>query len=95
MCFYRYVKPWLQNSFGLHALFPKAILAKDFFFKPTLTYFLQICVKNEEGKLMAYPLVGGGSGDFVNLKEVDGFLELPAAQCEFKKGEAYPLILFR
>jgi molybdopterin molybdotransferase len=52
-------------------------------------------VKNEGGKLMAYPDAGGGSGDFANLKKIDGFLELPAEKSEFKAGEVFPYITFR
>lgn len=72
-----------------------AILASDFSFGPLLTYFLQVKIKNENGKLMAYPAAGGGSGDFANLKDVDGFLQLPLEQNEFKAGEVYPAYLFR
>jgi molybdopterin molybdotransferase len=95
MCFHRYVKPWLLKSWGVEATNQQAVLARDFSFKPALTYFLQVKVKNEAGKLMAYPVAGGGSGDFVNLKEVNGFLELPAEKNEFKAGEAYSFIQFR
>jgi molybdopterin molybdotransferase len=52
-------------------------------------------VKNEDGKLLATPIAGGGSGDFVNLKEVNGFLELPAERNEFRAGEAYYYLPFR
>ena len=95
MCFHRYVKPWLLKSLGADVKPVYAILAKDFSFLPKLTYFLQVSVKNEEGKLMVYPDAGGGSGDFANLKKVDGFLELPADRSEFKAGEVFPLIKFR
>jgi molybdopterin molybdotransferase len=95
MCFHRYVKPWLAKSLGQEIKIRKAILAQDFNFIPALTYFLQVKIQNEEGKLMAYPITGGGSGDFANLKEVDGFLELPLERSAFQKGESFPLILFR
>ncbi len=95
LCFYRFIKPWIEKSYGTDYSFPQAILAEDFSFKPGLTYFLQVKVKNESGKLSAYPMQGGGSGDFANLKEVDGFLELPASQEEFKAQEVYPFIPFR
>ncbi len=95
MCFYRYVKPWLMKSLGAKPSTSQAILAKDFIFKPQLTYFLQVKIKNEGGKLMAYPDAGGGSGDFANLKEVDGFLELPLEKNEFKVGESFPYYSFR
>ncbi len=95
LCFHRYVKPWLMASCGRKAAPIKAILAEDFSFSAPLTYFLQVRLRNEEGKWMAYPLPGGGSGDFVNLREADGFLELPKGQKEFKAGSSYPLISFR
>ncbi len=95
MCFYRFIKPWIQKSYGTEFSFPLAILAEDFSFKPALTYFLQVKVKNESGKLTAYPTPGGGSGDFANLKEVDGFLELSASQEKFNANEVYSFIPFR
>jgi molybdopterin molybdotransferase len=95
LCFHRYVKPWILRSMGTKPITSKAILSKSFSFKGDLTYFLQVKLANIEGKLMAEPIVGGGSGDFVNLKEVDGFLELPRDKSEFKMGEAYPLVSFR
>lgn len=95
MCFHRYVKPWLEKSLGFKSKFQSAILAKDFSFNPALTYFLQVKIENESGKLLAYPVVGGGSGDFANLKEVDAFLELPLDKVSFKAGEVYPVYFFR
>lgn len=95
MCFYRYIKPWLLKSLGATEDTVQAILAQDFSFKPLLTYFLQVKIKYEKGKLLAYPDAGGGSGDFANLKEVDGFLELALEKNEFRIGEAFPYYGFR
>jgi molybdopterin molybdotransferase len=95
MCFHRFVKPWLMASLGIADPESKAILTSDFSFEPRLTFFLQVSVRNVEGKLMATPQPGGGSGDFANLKEVDGFIELPLDKTIFKTGEAYPYIPFR
>jgi len=95
MCFYRYIKPWLQKSLGTELRENTAVLAQDYQFKPPLTYFLQVKIKYEAGRQMAYPDTGGGSGDFVNLKDVDGFLELPLEGQHFKAGEAFPYIPFR
>jgi molybdopterin molybdotransferase len=95
LCFYRYIRPWLLKSMMCSYSFPSAILAIDFTFSPPLTYFLQVKIRNVEGKLMAHPLVGGGSGDFANLKDVDGFLELPADRALFKAGEVFSFIPFR
>ncbi|MCA4894850.1 MAG: molybdopterin molybdotransferase MoeA [Cytophagales bacterium] len=95
LCFHRYVKPWLLRSMGTKPITSKAILSKSFSFKGDLTYFLQVKLANIEGKLMAEPIVGGGSGDFVNLKEVDGFLELPSNKSEFSAGETFDYLAFR
>lgn len=95
MCFHKYVKPWVLASIGVENKIDKAILANDYFFETPLTYFLQVRLQNEEGKLMAYPVAGGGSGDFVNLKDVDGFLELPKEKKDFRAGQAYSIIQFR
>lgn len=95
LCFYRYIKPWLLKSWGLEEKTEYAFLGSDFQFTPNLTYFLQVRMVNEKGKQMAYPVPGGGSGDFANLKEVNAFLELPEGKDTFQKSEVYPLFYFR
>ena len=95
LCFYRYIKPWLYRSLGYSPSSESAILATDYIFNPSLTYFLQVAIKNERGTLRAYPKTGEGSGDFANLVEVDGFLELPQGRNEFKSNEALDFIRFR
>ena len=95
MCFYRYIKPWLLTSMGVVTSPAYAILAEDFSFPAALTYFLQVKVRNEKGKWMAHPHAGGGSGDFANLKDANGFLELPMETKDFKAGEAFPFVSFR
>jgi molybdopterin molybdotransferase len=95
MCFYRYVQPWLRASLGAPVRPLTAILTEDFTFIPPLTYFLQVRVSIHSGKLMAQPVPGGGSGDFANLGQVDGFLELPPESTLFSAGEAFPLVPFR
>jgi molybdopterin molybdotransferase len=95
LCFYKYVKPWACESMGISQMNSSAVLASDFSFSGPLTYFLQVSVKNENGTLMAFPVAGGGSGDFANLKNVSGFLELPAEIIHFKAGEVFPDLVFR
>lgn len=95
MCFYRYIKPWLLKSLGAEVPSLTAVLAKDFSFAPALTYFLQVAVKSENGKLTAYSEAGGGSGDFVNLKNVTGFLEIPSEKSTFSAGQIFPYFPFR
>jgi molybdopterin molybdotransferase len=95
MCFYRFVLPWLYESLGVSHKTQYAILAESFAFEPDLSYFLQVKTSNEQGCLKAYPVMGGGSGDFANLKNVDGFLELPKGRNQFKEGDVFPYHPFR
>lgn len=95
MCFYRYVLPWLYKSMHVSFRTHYAVLAKDFNFEPELTCFLQVKIENENGVLKAYPVTGGGSGDFANLKNVDGFLELPKGRSKFSAGESFAFYPFR
>jgi molybdopterin molybdotransferase len=95
MCFYRYIKPWLLRSFGQEVVQPQVVLSSDIIVKPAMTLFVQVNVTNNHGTLLATPLPGGGSGDFANLKEVTGFVELPEGRTEFRKGEVCFYIPFR
>lgn len=96
MCLQRYFIPWFNTSMGIP---PKsaiyAVLDRDFTFEPQLQYFLQVKLNfNKKGQLLAMPVEGNGSGDFVNLIDTDAFMELPLEKSEFKKGEAYRVLLF-
>jgi len=92
----KYFTPWFQKSMGLLSENTmKAVLGEDLSFKPSMTYFLQVSLRNEEGMIVAYPQKGNGSGDLVNLVKSDAFMELPANKSEFKKGDVYPVILYR
>lgn len=97
MCMQRYFIPWLNHSLGKKTgQTPHAVLARPVEFKPDLVYFVQVKINfSHEGKLLAFPVEGHGSGDLANLVEADGFLELPRGKNDFKSGEAYPLIIFR
>jgi len=95
MCFYRYIRPWIFKSMKREQALLSAVLARDFNGPKGLTYFLQVNVKTDNGQLMAYPDPGGGSGDFANLKNVTGFLELPEDRSSFSAGEVFAYIPFR
>ncbi|MDH5412815.1 MAG: molybdopterin molybdotransferase MoeA [Flavobacteriaceae bacterium] len=92
----KYFYPWYKKLVGIqYENQESAILSEDFFFKPELTYFLQVKTKNEKGRLYAIPVVGHGSGDLANLADADAFLELPDDKSNFAKGEVFPLIRYR
>lgn len=97
MCMHRYFIPWLRVSLGIENNSPMyAVLAEDYSFKPQLQYFLQVTISNgEDGRLVATPHEGNGSGDFVNLLHTDAFMELPEEQTNFKKGEVYRIWPYR
>lgn len=92
----KYFYPWYYKSAGLNFENKhQAILSEDFYFKPELTYFLQVKLNQFEGKLMATPIAGKGSGDLANLADADAFLELPDNRSNFTKGEVFPVIIYR
>jgi molybdopterin molybdotransferase len=95
ICFHKYIKPWIMNCFGVKPKPVFARLASNITFNPSLTYFLQVRTESKDGILLAFPHPGGGSGDFANLRDVDGFLELPLKKSTFNAGEDYPYIPFR
>lgn len=92
----KYFYPWYYKSFDLDfENKSKAILTEDYFFKPGLTYFLQVKATQKGGKIYATPITGRGSADLVNLVDSDAFLELPDDRSNFTKGEVFPLIMYR
>lgn len=96
LCMFRYFQPWLRAGGGLPPVETRyATLEEDFFFKPDLTYFLQVKLSYRDGGIFAKPIAGQGSGDLANLVETDAFLELPKERQVFQKGEVFPVWIFR
>ena len=92
LCARRYFIPWLRQSLGLSTFDNTyAVLDENYTYTSNLTYFLQVQIYQDKATLMARPVTGHGSGDFANLVENQGFLELPSDQNEFKKGDVFPL----
>lgn len=97
LCMHRYFVPWLQASLQMGVRsHPKAELAADIHFKPDLTYFAQVKLEySKDGKMLAYPVEGNGSGDLANLVDADAFMQLPQGKDLYKKGEVYGLLFYR
>jgi molybdopterin molybdotransferase len=90
MCFHRYFLPWLESSLGIPkpALF--ALLGRDFIFTPEIQYFLLVKLTfNNHGHLIASPVEGNGSGDFVQVMDANAFMELPMNEKNFFKEQPY------
>lgn len=97
MCTQRYFVPWLRNSLGLDTLnLPIASLEQPVTFKPDLTYLCQVATRfDTDGRLLAKPAEGHGSGDLANLVEADAFIELPRGRDVFEAGECFPVYFYR
>ncbi len=97
LCFHKYFLPWLKRCLGVKDIIErKAVLSMDFSIKANLTFFLQVITHIDyDGRLIATPVMGRGSGDHANLLVSNAFLELPAGKNNFKKGEVFNLIPFR
>lgn len=97
MCACRYVLPFLRKRLGLPpAETVYAVLATPVSFAPELTYYVPSKISYaSDGRLMAHPLPGHGSGDLANLTDADGFLELPLERSHFEAGAVFPFIWYR
>ena len=98
LCVTRYLIPWLKESLGLaHTSQPKVKLLKTIVFKAPLTFFVpvKLTANPETHILEAYPLPGNGSGDFANLLDADGFIELPENETEFQAGQFFTFWPFK
>lgn len=97
VCLMRYFQPWLRASLGQTPFAPfYAELAAPIHFKPDLTYFAQVLLTyTREGRVLAHPVEGHGSGDLANLVNASAFIELPQGKDEFEAGEVYGVIKFR
>ena len=94
LCLHRYVLPWLRSSMGIRRRPLTAELGMDFHSTVPLTHFVQVRIDEADPRLVI-PVPGGGSGDFVNLRQADGFLELPPRAGLLEKGMVFPYLPFR
>ncbi len=97
MCFHRYAKRWIEESMGLPpAKAVYAMLTESVSFRPDLSYFMQAkTFTAADGRLMAHPIQGHGSGDFANLLDCDAFVELPQGRDVYPQGAVFEVIKFR
>jgi molybdopterin molybdotransferase len=95
VCYYKYVQPWILQSMGAKISPEYALLQEEIKFKPPLTYFVPVKIRETKENRYATPLPGTGSGDYVNLLAADGCLELPSSQSSFSSGAPYEFIRFR
>lgn len=96
VCTYVYLIPFLKKTMGIKSIQHKVNVMELVNFKPSLTYFMQAKVsQNEAGKLEAIPNVGNGSGDLTNLSEINAFVALPADEEKFVSNKLYEVYFTR
>lgn len=97
MCSQVYLMDWLHASLGLAPVNrPYGILQSAVHFKPDLTYFLEVKISyDEQGRILAHPQKGHGSGDLANLLNGDAFIRLDPGKENFEAGECHPLYFYR
>ncbi|MBI1268746.1 MAG: molybdopterin molybdenumtransferase MoeA [Cryomorphaceae bacterium] len=95
MCTVRYVLPWLLRSTNVKTRPASAVITTDHQFESPLTLFLPVKSSVIGGQLVATPIRGNGSGDFIQLIGADGFIELHEETTTFNEGEAHPYYPFR
>jgi molybdopterin molybdotransferase len=97
MCTQVYLLDWLRTSLGMSIPGrPYGILQQDIEFKPDLTYLLEVKISyNQEGRILAHPKKGHGSGDLANLLHGDAFIRLERGQSHFAAGTVHELFFYR
>jgi molybdopterin molybdotransferase len=89
MCLYRYFLPWLEGSLNIPKPALIARLSRDYIFTSGLHYFALAKLDFDQGQLIASPIDGNGSGDFVQVAEANAFIEFPSHEKFFLKGQLY------
>lgn len=84
-----YLLPAIKKMIGRHYQHSsKAVLSKPIEFRPALTHFLAVSVHTgPDGRLWATPLQGHGSGDLIQMANLQGWVILPATRSHFEAGE--------
>jgi len=74
---------------GINLKLPKAELSEDVHFKPELDYFMSAKVDWVDGKFIAQPIRGNGSGDMVSFGLSNAFIHLPIGNDIYHKGQQF------
>lgn len=97
VCTIAYVMPWLRQSLGQTAVpqFTAQLTGPVHFPKP-LEYFMEVSLQQDpQGRWLATPMKGRGSGDFANLLRGEAFMRFPAERNTLNEGESFPVYRYR
>lgn len=86
VCLTRYVIPAVQRALGQLSTPVMVPLAEDVLFEPDLCWFLPVKLQYTEAGARALPRPTNTSGDFVGLRNSDGFIELARGTSRFPAG---------
>ncbi len=83
----KFIIPCLEHSLsGMIRPVPEARLSEEVKFNNNMTYYCLVKIYHEGTQTFATPLKGNGSGDFFQLRDSDGFMELRPGDAPFKEG---------
>ncbi|MEB8329120.1 molybdopterin molybdotransferase MoeA [Flavobacteriaceae bacterium KMM 6897] len=88
--YHLYFKDWLKSSLNLPIPKINVILAEAIPVTGTLTLFLRVKIKLENGQLIADLVKENGSGDLTSLAQSDGFIRLEPNEDPYKIGTLVP-----
>jgi molybdopterin molybdotransferase len=88
VCLRRY---FIEASFGMinpnNSLAQSVILGEKIEVKGDRVFFQAVKLHNIEGRIIAKKITGNGSGDYLTLKDSDGFVELDPKNSPFKESQ--------
>ena len=87
-----YFNDWLRVSLGLEKRLFSIVLDEELRITGTLTRFIGVKTKWEDGKLLAKTVETNSSGDLISLTSYDGFVRLEPQPQPYGQGEAVPFI---
>ncbi len=87
VCLVRYVIPAVCDAMQARSTeFETVRLSETVRFRPSLTYFVPVRIRNNGGVVEALPRPPQNSGDFAALAGTDGIIELPEGRNEYPRG---------
>lgn len=93
LCLQKYVIPLLLSKLTNKVQQPKTVILREkVSLRSSLTFFMQVKVSNEKGRLLAQPIIGNGSGDLFHLSQADGFIEIPSESDDLAAGTSLNFI---
>lgn len=93
--YFVYFHSWLLATMGLPPEETAVHLGETLEIPGSFTRLIQVRAQWEQGVLVAYPIVGNGSGDITTLSECDGVICLQPSEIPYAKGSVVPLVPIR